>query len=215
MYSPSHIYQVGLLAAVGVTEVQVAVAPSVAVLSTGGLSFPWERNLIFCKETNCKSQGRVWNRATSETATRQPSSHCSSRRVSKQKTPGWPRTTSNSWQLCWSLLWKALTSLSQPGVSPWETATSWDRFDRLGVKCEKASSGDLQVLVDQFGAEIHFARVAMKPGKPTTLASLNFNGKRRLVLGLPGNPVSLLALKNQTCNKYHYTFRSESHRHAL
>ena len=33
-------YQVGLLAAVGVTEVKVAAAPSVAVLSTGGfLSF--------------------------------------------------------------------------------------------------------------------------------------------------------------------------------
>ena len=34
-----HFDQVGLLAAVGVTEVQVAVAPSVAVLSTGGMSF--------------------------------------------------------------------------------------------------------------------------------------------------------------------------------
>ena len=50
------------------------------------------------------------------------------------------------------------------------------------------------MLDDQFGAEIHFARVAMKPGKPTTLASLYLNGKKRLVLGLPGNPVSLLPL---------------------
>ena len=49
------------------------------------------------------------------------------------------------------------------------------------------------MLVDQFGAKIHFARVAMKPGKPTTLASLNLNGKKRLVLGLPGNPVSLIS----------------------
>ena len=29
-----------------------------------------------------------------------------------------------------------------------------------------------QVLVEKFGAKIHFARVAMKPGKPTTLATL-------------------------------------------
>ena len=34
---PFFFYQVGLLAAVGVTEVKVAAAPSVAVLSTGGL----------------------------------------------------------------------------------------------------------------------------------------------------------------------------------
>ena len=33
-----HLDQVGLLAAVGVTEVQVAVTPSVAVLSTGAIS---------------------------------------------------------------------------------------------------------------------------------------------------------------------------------
>ena len=47
-----------------------------------------------------------------------------------------------------------------------------------------------QVLVSQFGAKIHFARVNMKPGKPTTFASCSVGGKPRLVLGLPGNPVS-------------------------
>jgi gephyrin len=47
-----------------------------------------------------------------------------------------------------------------------------------------------QVLVQDFGAEIHFARVNMKPGKPTTLATLQWQNKRKLVLGLPGNPVS-------------------------
>ena len=47
-----------------------------------------------------------------------------------------------------------------------------------------------QVLVSQFGAKIHFARVNMKPGKPTTFASCRVGGKPRLVLGLPGNPVS-------------------------
>ena len=45
------------------------------------------------------------------------------------------------------------------------------------------------MLVDKFGATIHFARVAMKPGKPTTFATLELGGEKKLVLGLPGNPV--------------------------
>ena len=40
-----HLDQVGLLAAVGVTEVQVAVAPRVAVLSTGGISHTPEKQI--------------------------------------------------------------------------------------------------------------------------------------------------------------------------
>jgi gephyrin len=41
---------------------------------------------------------------------------------------------------------------------------------------------------------IHFGRVAMKPGKPTTFASVpSANGGRdKLVFGLPGNPASAL-----------------------
>lgn len=30
----------------------------------------------------------------------------------------------------------------------------------------------------------------MKPGKPTTFATCQFEGKEKLILGLPGNPVS-------------------------
>ncbi|XP_072378222.1 gephyrin [Diabrotica undecimpunctata] len=47
-----------------------------------------------------------------------------------------------------------------------------------------------QVLVEDFGAEIHFARVNMKPGKPTTFATLTYHGKEKMFFGLPGNPVS-------------------------
>ena len=47
-----------------------------------------------------------------------------------------------------------------------------------------------QVLVDKFEAKIHFARVNMKPGKPTTFATCSVDGKNRMVIGLPGNPVS-------------------------
>lgn len=47
-----------------------------------------------------------------------------------------------------------------------------------------------EVLVADVGAVIHFGRVKMKPGKPTTFATCMFEGKKKLVLGLPGNPVS-------------------------
>ena len=48
-----------------------------------------------------------------------------------------------------------------------------------------------QILVD-FNATIHFGRLAMKPGKPTTFATIvnPINGKEILVFCLPGNPVS-------------------------
>nr|XP_045606195.1 gephyrin-like isoform X1 [Procambarus clarkii] len=46
------------------------------------------------------------------------------------------------------------------------------------------------VLVSDFNADIHFAQLFMKPGKPTTFATCMFEGKKKLILGLPGNPVS-------------------------
>lgn len=55
-----------------------------------------------------------------------------------------------------------------------------------------------QVLEMDLKAKIHFARVFMKPGKPTTFASLQRDGLTKLFFGLPGNPVSALV----TCNLY-------------
>ncbi|KAA0204082.1 hypothetical protein HAZT_HAZT006294 [Hyalella azteca] len=52
------------------------------------------------------------------------------------------------------------------------------------------------VLQADFDATIHFAQVLMKPGKPTTFASMSYKGRRRLVLGLPGNPVSATVTAN-------------------
>ena len=50
------------------------------------------------------------------------------------------------------------------------------------------------------GGTIHFGRVAMKPGKPTTFATVPFKptsgdrnaGRDRLIFSLPGNPASAL-----------------------
>lgn len=47
-----------------------------------------------------------------------------------------------------------------------------------------------QILIEDFDAKIHFGRVFMKPGKPTTFAIVYYYGKKKLVFGLPGNPVS-------------------------
>lgn len=47
-----------------------------------------------------------------------------------------------------------------------------------------------QVLETDFNAVIHFGRIHMKPGKPCTFSTVNFNNKKKLVFSLPGNPVS-------------------------
>lgn len=40
--------------------------------------------------------------------------------------------------------------------------------------------------------QVHFGRIRLKPGKPLTFATVAVAGKRKLVFGLPGNPVSSL-----------------------
>ena len=38
--------------------------------------------------------------------------------------------------------------------------------------------------------KVHFGRVLMKPGKPLTFATLERDGKKKLMFATPGNPVS-------------------------
>ncbi|XP_071163721.1 gephyrin-like isoform X4 [Mytilus edulis] len=54
------------------------------------------------------------------------------------------------------------------------------------------------VLQTDLKADIHFGRVFMKPGKPTTFATVNGPMGKTLFFGLPGNPVSAVV----TCNLY-------------
>ncbi|TMW67155.1 hypothetical protein Poli38472_012271 [Pythium oligandrum] len=54
------------------------------------------------------------------------------------------------------------------------------------------SMGDhdlIKPLLEQIGT-VHFGRLFMKPGKPTTFATVLVDGKKKLVFALPGNPVS-------------------------
>ncbi len=56
------------------------------------------------------------------------------------------------------------------------------------------SMGDLDLvkpLLEHAGT-VHYGRVRMKPGKPVTFATADVEQGRRLVFGLPGNPVSSL-----------------------
>ena len=68
------------------------------------------------------------------------------------------------------------------------------------------SMGDrdlVKPLLEALGAKVHFGRVLMKPGKPLTFATLDLaassvdgRGRRMLIFGLPGNPVSSFACFN-------------------
>ena len=47
-------------------------------------------------------------------------------------------------------------------------------------------------LENDLNATIHFGRVLLKPGKPTTFATLKRKNRTKLIFALPGNPVSAL-----------------------
>eukprot|EP00934_Nitzschia_sp_Nitz4_P007703 Nitzschia sp. Nitz4//scaffold9_size221794//118678//120955//NITZ4_001356-RA/size221794-augustus-gene-0.167-mRNA-1//-1//CDS//3329561031//7693//frame0 len=47
-----------------------------------------------------------------------------------------------------------------------------------------------KVLMEHCGGKLHFGRLHMKPGKPTTFVTIQKNNAIRLVFAMPGNPVS-------------------------
>jgi len=48
------------------------------------------------------------------------------------------------------------------------------------------------IIERQLNGTIHFGRVTVKPGKPTTFASVPFTDQNKPVFALPGNPASAL-----------------------
>jgi gephyrin len=56
------------------------------------------------------------------------------------------------------------------------------------------SMGELDLIQPLLEAQgtVHFGRIRMKPGKPLTFATAMSAGRKKLVFGLPGNPVSSL-----------------------
>jgi len=56
----------------------------------------------------------------------------------------------------------------------------------------RGSKDHLKGLLEELGT-VHFGEMRMKPGKPTTFATVPRGGRDRLVFALPGNPVSAFA----------------------
>ncbi len=44
--------------------------------------------------------------------------------------------------------------------------------------------------LESIGANVHFHKCAIRPGKPVLFASFNYKNRTRFIFGLPGNPVS-------------------------
>jgi len=158
--------ELGVLAAVGVTEVRVTRQPVVGILSTGNeIQDP-----------------------------------------SEELKPGHIRD-SNKTTLKYLVKSKGFPVVDC-GIAKDDLATLTDKLRESLESCDLlvttggVSMGDRdllrKVLVSEFNAEIHFARVNMKPGKPTTFATCVVGDRTKLVLGLPGNPVSATV----TCHLY-------------
>lgn len=44
--------------------------------------------------------------------------------------------------------------------------------------------------LEEMGAQVHFHKCAIRPGKPILFATINYGGTERYIFGIPGNPVS-------------------------
>uniref|UniRef100_UPI00398E8BC1 gephyrin isoform X8 n=1 Tax=Pristiophorus japonicus TaxID=55135 RepID=UPI00398E8BC1 len=158
--------EIGLLATVGVTEVEVHKFPVVAVMSTGNELLNPEDEL----------------------------------------TPGKIRDSNRS---------TLLATIQEHGYPTINLGIVGDNpDDLLNALNEGISRADIiitsggvsmgekdylkQVLDIDLHAQIHFGRVFMKPGLPTTFATLDTDGIRKIIFALPGNPVSAVV----TCNLF-------------
>jgi molybdopterin molybdotransferase len=97
---------------------------------------------------------------------------------------------------------------ARAGAVPRPLGIGRDRLDSLRPLVEEGLRADVLVLsggvsagvldlvpgvLAEAGVVAHFHKVAMKPGKPVLFGSRDAGGRRTLVFGLPGNPVSTLA----------------------
>lgn len=93
------------------------------------------------------------------------------------------------------------------GGKPLDLGIAGDNIDLISARIQQGlhvadllltsggvSMGDLDLIKPLFerAGSVHFGRLRMKPGKPCTFATAEVDGQRRLLFGLPGNPVSSL-----------------------
>ncbi|OCK77705.1 gephyrin [Lepidopterella palustris CBS 459.81] len=156
----------GLLASVGTTEVAVYKRPVVGVLSTGDEIIPHD------KPGPLKlGEVRDTNRPTLLTAVRNHRFEAVDLGIVSDKSGALEETLRTA-------LRKVDVIITSGGVSMGE-------LDLLKPTIERS-----------LGGTIHFGRVNMKPGKPTTFATIPFKtstgdrGVEKIIFSLPGNPAS-------------------------
>ncbi|CAM1511210.1 Fc.00g087230.m01.CDS01 [Cosmosporella sp. VM-42] len=159
--------EIGLLAAVGVAEAKVYRRPVVGVLSTGDEIVEHDR------PGDLKlGEVRDTNRITLMSAARERGFEVIDLGISKDKPGSLEETLRDGFR-------RADVLITSGGVSMGE-------LDLLKPTIERS-----------LGGTIHFGRAAMKPGKPTTFATVpvkDNSGKRinKVIFSLPGNPASCL-----------------------
>ncbi|KAJ3084135.1 hypothetical protein HDU99_003174 [Rhizoclosmatium hyalinum] len=159
--------EVGLMASVGVTEVMAYPHPIITILSTGNelvhFSTPAPLAPPFVRDTNLPSLS---------TAIKSTMPYCTI-----IPAPSVAKDTQDS---LYTLLKSAIESTANVIITT--GGVSMGEADMMKG-----------VLEQRLGAQIWFGRVLMKPGKPSTFATVkDANGKTKLVFSLPGNPVSAL-----------------------
>ena len=159
--------EIGLLAAVGVAEVKVYKRPVIGILSTGDEIIEYDRSGPLRL-----GEVRDTNRITLISAAKECGFEVIDLGIAKDKPSSLEETLRNGFR-------RADVLVTTGGVSMGE-------LDLLKPTIERS-----------MGGTIHFGRVAMKPGKPTTFATVPVKdnaGERvsKPIFSLPGNPASAL-----------------------
>ncbi|XP_028838191.1 gephyrin isoform X3 [Denticeps clupeoides] len=162
--------EIGLLATVGVTEVEVQKFPVVAVMSTGN-------ELLNPEDDLHPGKIRDSNRSTLLATIQEHGYPTINLGIVGDKYTPHPDDLLNALN----------EGISRADVIITSGGVSMGEKDYLK-----------QVLDIDLHAQIHFGRVFMKPGLPTTFATLDTDGARKLIFALPGNPVSAVV----TCNLF-------------
>ena len=169
--------EIGVLAAAGVQTVEVFAKPRVGVLSTGD-----EVTDITHPEPLQGGQIRDSNRPALISALQ-------------------------GWNLCSQVVDLGIARDTPVGSleTALRSALGQDQLDVI-ITTGGVSMGELDLLKPtierSLAGTIHFGRVSMKPGKPTTFATVPIkttsSGERtsRLIFGLPGNPASAIVTAN-------------------
>uniref|UniRef100_A0A8C5HLE7 Gephyrin n=1 Tax=Gouania willdenowi TaxID=441366 RepID=A0A8C5HLE7_GOUWI len=176
--------EIGLLATVGVTEVEVQKFPVVAVMSTGN-------ELLNPEDDLHPGKIRDSNRSTL---------------LATIQEHGYPTINLGIVGDNPDDLLNALNEgISRADVIITSGGVSMGEKDYLK-----------QVLDIDLHAQIHFGRVFMKPGLPTTFATLDIDGARKLIFALPGNCLKLSCdVKLDPRPEYHRCILTWHHQEPL